>query len=360
MKEMAKSKKGKAGAKQRANKVIKKFDKSRASRARCLLMNEGKPCGKPAIRGHSIPENVLSEIQSPAQEGAKVLLPTDTNAHKLLRLLMERNPGNIELKCAEVPISRALIERFSCAVHDGPVFEKVDEITLCSEFDDPEYQFLLAYRAALHTLSEIGGFCRALKTVGCGNDDAARYFNKCLRNGKQLLTIFEREKGKLLKLHEKVERFVSRLHERHTERRYGGLFTCTLDLDLKRADYPMNFAACMLTYVGEREETPLMITVAPFGDYLHKALVSSPEQGASQMMGEKIKRLEFESLPLLSEGAGGMFEGGHICVKISDYENIPKEMRDEIIRSNIIPWIRDIRDYTNMRNSKRGRYWTSR
>lgn len=357
---MAKSKTGKAGAKQQANKVVKKFDKARASRARCLLMNEGKPCGKPAIRGHSIPENVLSEIQSPAQEGAKVLLPTDTNAHKLLRLLMEHNPGNIDLKCAEVPISRALVGRFSCAVHDGPVFEKVDEITLCSEFDDPEYQFLVAYRAALHTLSEIGGFCRALQTVGRGNDDADRYFQKCLRKGNQLLTIFEREKGKLRTLLAKVERFVSFLRECHSDGRYGSLFTCTLDLDLKRAKYPMNFAACMLTYVGEREEVPLMITVAPFGDYMHKALVTSTEQSASRKMGEKIKRLESDSLPLLSEGADGMFEGGHVCVKIADYENIPKEMRDEIIRSNIIPWIRDIRDYTNMHNSKRGRYRTSR
>ena len=359
---MAKSKSGKAGAKQQANKVVKKFEKARARRTRCLLMNEdeGKPCGKPAIRGHSVPKNVLSEIQSPAQEGAKVLLPTDTHADKFMRLLVKRNLDDHELKCAEVPISRALTGRFSCADHDNRIFDNVDEITPDSEFDDPEYQFLMAYRVALHTFSEIIGVCRALQIVGHGNDIAARYFKKRLRSGKQLLPVFINKREGLLTLLAKVERFVSRLREYHSEGQHENLTTCLLDLDLKRVKYPMNFAASMLTYVGEREEIPLMITVAPFGDCMHKALVTSPDQGAAQRMSEKIKHLESDSLPLLSDGADGMFEGGHVCVKIADYENVPEAKRDEIIRSNLIPWIRDIRDYAVMGNSKRGRHWMRR
>ena len=306
--------------------IALRIDDLRTSGSKCLLpADQGRGiCGVRAIEGHSISRSVLEKVER--SQNAGWIIPTDTIASKMLYPFLGGGEPSIERK----PKTQALTGYFSCNRHDSCVFENVDKIESDFDFHDPERQFLFAYRAVLHTFAEVNGVFRSLRVVKGvveGKDELGRAMRRSLGERQRQI---RRKMSGLERLQGEIGNLRSRLGKDHQNQNYNGLRTRSFDLNLANANHPMNFAVSVLKY-DDALKTPLMATVIPMGNFIHKVIASSPKDGVAEEWEETVKDLERDSLHLLRDD---IFGSGHTCVVKEDYEKVPERERSVAVHSN--------------------------
>lgn len=315
-------------SKETQRRIASGVDALRVSDSKCLLPADdgrGKCLARP-IEGHSVSRNVLKKVEQSQDEGW--IVPTDTIASKMLHYAsIDDGEPSVERK----PKTHALTGYFSCRQHDDDVFRKADNIASSLDFHDPERQFLLAYRAVLHTFAEVNGVFKAFQVVKDAMDRKGE-LGKAMRKP---LGIRRRHKvrskmSELEHLQGEIGNLRSCLGKDRQNKNYRRLHTRSFRLDLSNANYPMNFAASMLQY-GDALKTPLMVTVIPLGNFIHRVIASSPKDGVAEEWEETVKSLKCDSLPLLRDG---MFGAGHACIVKEDYGKVPKCERSAAIHAN--------------------------
>ena len=315
-------------SKETQRRIASGVDNLRVSGSKCLLpADDGRgKCPARPIEGHSVPRNVLKKVEQSQDEGW--IVPTDTIASKMLHYAsIDDGEPSVERK----PKTHALTGYFSCRQHDDNVFRKADNIASSLDFHDPERQFLLAYRAVLHTFAEVNGVFRAFHVVKDAMDRKGE-LGKAMR---EPLWIWRRHKvrskmKRLEHLQGEIGNLRSCLGKDRQNKNYRRLHTHSFQLDLSNANYPMNFAVSVLRYDAALK-TPLMATVIPLGNFIHRVIASSPKDGVVEDWKEIIKDLKDDSLPLLRDG---IFGAGNTCIVKEDYENIRECERSAAIHAN--------------------------
>ncbi len=112
--------------------------------------------------------------------------------------------------------------------------------------------------------------------------------------------------------------------------KYDGLHTRSFVLNLANANYPMNFAVSVLEYAAALR-IPLIATVIPLGNFIHKVIASFPKDGVAEEWEGTVKGLECDSLPLLRDG---IFGAGHTCIVKEDYGSVRECERSAAAHAN--------------------------